>query len=323
MIKTSTLKEMLEGELNKKLKTFTYDGLYLADSGEEMNPVDNLIPNVRFSFALFDNAADYKPPELDAENPNVVNYYINGIFRMLPGATNEGFGEADYVGTCSATVEFLCPYANLADEDGNAFFVEAIKQLITDTLTHNSSTTTDDGYLITSAFSAPTVGQRRQEPTIGDCVTISLSIAYGIVAGGVASRDLQMYVYYRDGSRTTFENAKADTDIEHWERAYFAQIGFARSSVVEGNTTSDSSGAAKCVVGATRFAISFSGAVRCTAIDVALRKYIFYNNITPIFVKVIIGKETYTRYYKMTFSEGEMSAMLPYAASQTFGLVEV
>ena len=313
MIKASELARNLQNLLNNAI-----------DSTE----LNSLIPDTKFEFYIATESADYKKPEIkDERNPNIVTVYINGIFRMLPGASSEGSSSADYVGTATANVDLLIPFADVTDECGTSIIADLVKDMLATTFQYNKTDKIEAdeieadeiSYLTSCGFTMPYVGERAIRSSVGDSIPISFSVSYAFVAGGIPSEDIKFYVY------TGWGSADINTDDDFWERIYPAKYGFARSSVQDGNVLSnDANGVSKCTTSATAFTITLDAAVRNTRLDYFMLNYIIHGWMEPIYVKVECGTRTPVKEtYKMGFSQAGLNAEIPYAASTSITLVEV
>lgn len=313
MITLKMLGERLENTLNGSFDPEQKEYENIRNFG-----LDGIQPNVTYRFYVTEDEGTYKGAETDPSDPNKVVFYINVLLSSI-GATGEGVGHEDYIGTMSTRAEFLIPHVDLFDDNKESVITGAVRALITRVLQFNQASLEEDpeaiegearSYLVGISYTMPVTGEKEIRAKVGASITLTVYIDYTFVAEGVASSDFEIYVVDGEGK----EN-----------RIYPARMGLRRSSVTEGNVPSDSkNGASKNTVGATSLTINIDLAVRNSYIADKYVEYVIRGVIEPldIVIKAPTRNGAISEPKKMVFMESAINTQVPLAASSSLILVE-
>lgn len=328
MITTKELAQMLEEKLNGELVAGASEYENLAKYG-----LDRFAPNTRYQFYIRSDEMELQKSRIQNAVPSTIptnteTIYICGLLSPSPGSTVEGQDANTYNTVVNSTLELLIP--NCDDTSVMTFKVngeniteelrlsDLVQLLIEDTLSATTSQyiTGDDNviYYIGTAYSRTIPGIKEQRPSVGISLPLSVYIAYSIVATGISSENIEVFI--KTGGV--------------FEKIYTTRLGLARTTQHESVIQSDANGVAKAKPNATTLTLSFDAPYRINAIGEAVTSYVLSGEITPLTIMLsipatinvdgsIVKRE---KKYTMILADTGISGELNLAASMSVRLIE-
>ena len=317
MIALEYLAKTLENTLNgtdengnvdySNITKFGLDGTEADENGN----YGGILPRTTFRFRVVSDLADYKKAERE---DNTAVFYIHAVMKA-EGSTVEGIVKEAYNARLNTSVEFLIPFVDILDENGNSKIVAAVRNLIDTVLQARASqTVTIDNicYYQGTQYHIADTGTRDQRAQVGDSISLSVSVDYIFLALGVGSNSIVISI--------------------NGDRVYYSKLGISRQIVSEGNIEANGgSPVSKNAVAGSALAVNMDMPTRLNAYDKAIALYVLTGEIVPVSVSLTIPVEidnnggiiSETRAYKMVFSFAGINGELNYGASTSVSLVEV
>ncbi len=291
MIQLSTVAKDLETALN----TAALDSLLGA-----------FHENVQYRFVVHSDEGDYVKA---TKVLNTLTKHINCILR-INGDDKSGVTDETVSAIWQCQFEALVPDINDAiyvEGEGGAGekirFIDVVEGLINNTLAASTQKYLrgDDGilYYVGANYSNTIAGLVDQRNAVGESMPLAVYIDYTIVAAGLSSADIKLFVKKFNGD---------------FERIYPTRLDISRSSVQDGNISSDADGISKVTTQGSLLQISFSKPYR------HLNDFFDGNVLLRYLMAASIGsgytydnKFTYKLEYPLGISEdGEITSSMTY-----------
>ena len=226
--------------------------------------INGIFPNRRFLFNIYLDTGDYREAEF---GDNLETYYINAQANIAT-TTGEGLTVDSYNASVSMTLEFLIPFAEYQDEDGNAVVVEAVRDYLGTMLqlAQSTSMTDTDGvnYFVGLQYRIATSGRRDTRSIAGDSMTLLVFADFFISSEGISSSEIEMYIIEGDDPE----------DVNYREiRVYPTTHGFKRNATIEENI--HNGGGSGAISHGTLFTATFEMPVRRNAISFKALHWLF------------------------------------------------
>ena len=223
-------------------------------SGAFVYPINDTPKNYRYNFYFSSDIGDMVH-SYRAQDPGTIhdtfNVPINGVASINP-VSLDGVNASTYNALIDASITFALPIGQVRGQ-ARKNFINAFRQMVDDTLQSSQTQFLNAGgtvYQVGTKYTLLQTGTRNDRSSIGESVEYTLRLTFTVVAYGISSDNIELYV---DG-----------------ERVYFEHIGFARKAVKEmGEKSSDVTSsnpipAQKSFVSSTYFAIMIDMPARFT-----------------------------------------------------------
>ena len=247
--------------------------------------------NTEYEFHIFTREGDYEKGHR-LPNSNTVVKYINAMLSVTSD-DKAGISLDSLNIELNTEIDILIPDINAEDAEGNKF-KDLIIEHINDCLSlPTQDTVTENGinYLITATYSSVVTGLADMRTQVGESLTASVSIDYSIVAAGISSGDIELYV--------------------EGERIYYARLDLARITTMESNISSENSlGIGKTSPQGSSLQIVITKPNRLDALDEKHLDYLLSGINLPFSVRVYHPRKTKNpeNNYTVIFSEGSEGA---------------
>ncbi len=257
--------------------------------------------NTEYVFRIFTREGDYEKGHR-LPNSNTVVKYINAMLSVTSD-DKAGIAEEALNIELNTELDILIPDINAEDAEGNKF-KDLIIEHINDCLAlPTQDTVTENGinYLITATYSSVVTGLADMRTQVGESLTASVSIDYSIVAAGISSGEIKLYI----GS------------VSSASRIYYSRLDLSRTTTMESNIASNANGEAKSTMQGTALQMVITKPNRLDYLDEKMMQYLLKGTNTPFTVKLVHPTEyaeIETISYKVIFgdsSEGAEGVLVP------------
>lgn len=307
MLQLRTVANALETKLN-------------AARADALYPLSAFHDNTEYTFKVYADVGEYVKA---TKQLNTITKTINCILR-INSDEKSGLTDETVSALWSCQLECLVPdpmaeYRYVDEGTNESYivrFVDAVEDLVNTTLAASAQDYVkgDDGiiYYLGATYSNTTSGNLDLRHGVGESIPLSVFIDYTVIATGLSSADIKVYIY----------------DDEYY-RIYPTRLDLIRTSVQEGNLASTEQGVSKVTTQGTVLTIKISKPIRLDTFDYELFNYLYPGYMYKLKIKIeyplaINGTNLFnaSAEYTMVFSDASIAAETNLAASCTATLVE-